>query len=451
MNLVQVREFVRKYRIPEFAYANHKLLLLISLLLIFVIDTFVISQRPLHLSDGISSTWWMIIQNVESGAGYKACDNHYIPNCDSTDQTTAMREPIPVFFFAALGKLTGNSTLAFQFSQLFLNLLICWFMYLFTSELGNSTLGLLAAFGWAIYLLAVHTLLHISSDLIAAFFVVAGVLNLTRALKQETFTAWLLFGAAFGFAVLSRSSTLLIFIVLVAGSFMYVRFSKKLRHDWYRPLLAMLMFALVAAPWVIRNQIVFGKPVIGTTLVGYNLYRYNAIAASEVPPHYVGPAEGYREVQLLVARTPELRRPVNEARVDQIFQREAWRIIRSNMEEYIELVLFRPIPLWFNIGIPDQYGEQMMLFDYLIVMQQAILLIAFILAIWKGNWYIRLMAASIVFFMLGYLAVDSQLRYMIAVAPIIISISVVGMARFFEARIRNKQAQESSGIIPRYE
>lgn len=450
MSLVQVRQFVQKYHIPKFVNTNHNLLLVISLLLVLVVDTFVISRRPLHLSDGISSTWWMIIQNVESGVGYKACDNHYIPNCDITDQTTAMREPIPVFFFAIVGKLTGNSTLAFQFSQVFFNLMICWFMYLLTSKLGNSTLGLIASFGWAVYLSAVHTLLHISSDLIAGFFVIAGVLSLTRALARKTFKAWLLFGALFGLAVLSRSSTLLIFSILMAGSFLYVVLSG-LRREWYRPALAIVMFGLVVAPWVTRNEFVFGKPVIGTTLVGYNLYRYNAIAANEAPPHYVGPGEGYREVQQLVARTAELRQPINEARVDEIFQKEAWKIIRSNWEEYVELVLFRPIPLWFNIGIPDQYGEQMALFDYLIVVQQTILLITFLIAIWKGDGYIRLLAGSILFFMLGYLAVDSQLRYMIAVMPIIISISVIGVARLIQGRIRNKLPQEYSGIIPRYE
>ncbi len=40
--------------------------------------------------------------------------------------------------------------------------------------------------------------------------------------------------------------------------------------------------------------------------------------------------------------TPELRFPVNEARVDEIYQQEAMRIIRNHLDEYIELVLFVP-------------------------------------------------------------------------------------------------------------
>jgi 4-amino-4-deoxy-L-arabinose transferase-like glycosyltransferase len=372
----------------------------------------------------------MIIQNVESGKGYKACADNYIPNCNITDQTTAMREPVPIIFFVLLGKLTQNSTLVFQFSQLVFNLLICWFVYLLAAELGNRTLGLVAAFGWAVYLHAVHTLMHINGDLMAGFFVIAGVLCLTWAIKYDRLRDWLLFGLLFGLAVLSRSSVLLVFGVLAAGSAIYLWRAGRLQQGWRQPLLAVVLFGLVLSPWVIRNEIVFGKPIFGTTLVGYNLYRYNAIASKEVPPHYVGPTEGYQEVQALVARTPELQLPVDEARVDAIYQQEALKIIRSHLEEYVELVAFRPIPLWFNIGIPDQYGEKLAIFDILIVVQQALLLLAFIIAIWKGDWYIRLLALSVLFFMFGYLAVDSQLRYMVTVMPLVIVVSVVGVDRF---------------------
>jgi 4-amino-4-deoxy-L-arabinose transferase-like glycosyltransferase len=428
---------MRLAELKEFTYKYHKILLLATLLFVIVVDAYVISQRPLHLTDGVSSTWWMIIQNVEAGKGYKACADNYIPNCQLTDQTTAMREPVPVFFFVLLGKLTQNSTLAFQFSQLVFNLLICWLVYLLAVELGNRTLGLIAAVSWAIYLHAVHTLMHINGDLMAGFFVIAGVWCLTRGIKYGKFIDWVLFGFLFGLAVLSRSSVLPVFLVLTAGSAIYLWRLERLHHEWRQPLLAVVLFGLVLSPWVIRNEIVFGKPIFGTTLVGYNLYRYNAIASTEVPPHYVGPEEGYHEVQLLVARIPELQLPVNEARVDEIYQQEALKIIRNHFEEYVELVAFRPIPLWFNIGIPDQYGEQMMFFDILIVIQQAILLILFLIAIWKGDWYVRLLAVGVLFFMFGYLAVDSQLRYMVTVMPLVIVVSVVGMDRFIRAQSQN--------------
>jgi 4-amino-4-deoxy-L-arabinose transferase-like glycosyltransferase len=405
-------------------------LLLASLLLVFAVDTFVISQRQLRLSDGISSTWWMIIQNVESGRGYKGCDVKYIPNCDLTDQTTAMREPVPVFFFALLGILTQNSTVAFQVSQLVFNLLICLFMYLLAQEFGGPTLGLVVAFGWAIYIHAVHTVMHINGDLMAGFFVLAGVLAFTRALKKSTLWRWVRFGVLFGLAVLSRSSTLVIFLILAAGSTIHLWRTGKLHDEWYKPVLAFVLFGLVLSPWVIRNEMVFGRPIWSTTLVGYNLYRYNAIVTTEVPPHYVGPTEGYGEIQVMVADTPELRLPINEARVDEILQQKALHLILAHPDEYVELVLYRVFPLWFNIGILDQYGETPKIVDNLIVVQQAILLVAFLFALWKADWTLRLLAVGVFFFMLCYLAVDAQLRYMVTIMPVIIVISAAGTYRF---------------------
>jgi predicted neutral ceramidase superfamily lipid hydrolase len=72
-----------------------------------------------------------------------------------------------------------------------------------------------------------------------------------------------------------------------------------------------------------------------------------------------------------------------------------------------------------------------MIIDDLIVLQQAILLAAFLFALWKADWYLRLLAAGALFFMLGYLAVDAQLRYMVTIMPVIIVISAAGIHRFF--------------------
>ncbi|HEV2125770.1 MAG TPA: hypothetical protein VGW38_23695, partial [Chloroflexota bacterium] len=36
----------------------------------------------------------------------------------------------------------------------------------------------------------------------------------------------------------------------------------------------MLCFALVMAPWVVRNYVTFGAPIFTTTKLGYNLYKY---------------------------------------------------------------------------------------------------------------------------------------------------------------------------------
>jgi hypothetical protein len=78
-----------------------------------------------------------------------------------------------------------------------------------------------------------------------------------------------------------------------------------------------------------------------------------------------------------------------------------------------------------------------MLLDYVVAVQQAILLFVFLIAVWQGDRYLRLLALSVPVFMFGYLAIDSQLRYMIPIMPLVISIGVVGLRRFSLSRIRN--------------
>jgi len=71
----------------------------------------------------------------------------------------------------------------------------------------------------------------------------------------------------------------------------------------------------------------------------------------------------------------------------------------------------------------------MLLLDYLVVAQQAILLLAFLFALWKGDWLLRLLASGVPVFMLSYMAVDGQLRYMAPVMPLVIVIGVLGIEK----------------------
>lgn len=423
-------------RFSELLNRRYKLFLLLCILCMILLDLVVILARPLDLTEGGSSTWWMITKNLENGNGYKACDEAYVPNCMLTDQTTAIREPLPVLIYALLGTMTNNAPPAFQLTQLAFNLLICWLVFLLTQELGGRALGVIAALAWSVFLPTLRMEAHISGDLIAGSLVAAGTLFLVRAVKHGGLGQWIGFGFMFGLAVLSRSSALLIAFALFLGTLIFLWAQKKrFEKQWMIGLIVSgLALGLTVSPWVIRNQIAFGKPILGTTLVGYNLYRHNAIVMKEVFPHYVGSDEGYREIEALVARIPELQTPINEARVDAIFRREALRVISANRGEYLELVLFRFFPLWFNVGVLEQYGQEMLVLDYFVIAQQALLLVAFLIALWKGNWFLRMLALSVPFFMLGYMAIDSQLRYMIPAMPLVISVSVIGVSSFFTRR-----------------
>jgi len=129
----------------------------------------------------------------------------------------------------------------------------------------------------------------------------------------------------------------------------------------------------------------------------------------------------------IIARRPELNTPINEAEVNNIFKDEALKLILANPKEYVLLVAYRFIPLWFNLGIVNQYGNPMTILDYLVVIQQGVLLAALLFVMWKGDYQSRLLGLGLSFFMFSYMAVGSQLRYLIPVAPVIIVLSALAI------------------------
>ena len=94
---VDIRAFIEK---------RYKLILAGLAALIVLLGTAnMILFNPLKLTTGQTPSWWKVIESVETGKGYKTCQKGYVPNCELTDQYTAIREPVPVLLFALVGRL----------------------------------------------------------------------------------------------------------------------------------------------------------------------------------------------------------------------------------------------------------------------------------------------------------------------------------------------------------
>jgi hypothetical protein len=242
--------------------------------------------------------------------------------------------------------------------------------------------------------------------------------------------------------MLSRSAALILAGMLGLGYLVHIFVRKKnsafIPKDWVRKaFISVIAFALVLSPWVIRNWLIFGEPVVGTTLTGYVLYRHNALIAKDLPPHFVGPKEAIQLVQELVARRPELMTPINEVQVNDLFMQEFKTMVKTHPFKYLMLSAYRFLPLWFNISVREGYGNKMTIWDYLTIPQQVILLTAFILGLYKPNDSIRLIGFSILIYLVAYLAVQGQIRYTIAVASGVIAIGAVGLLSNLPTRIRD--------------
>ena len=416
----------------DFLRKNTNIILLTLIVFSLGIDIGRFHEKSIDLEGGQTQIWWEIAQNIETGAGYKACHDSYIPNCANTEQITAMREPLPVLVFALIGKVSHDSVTALAFIQIFIYFVTFFGVFFLGKSIGGAETGLLSLLFWTFYLPQEKVEAVLTGDLLATAFLLLGFVLFVRVVKKNRLRDWLGFGVVMGLAVLSRSATLIVALVLVGSYILYFR-DKTLpfRDIAWKGFLSLAILGMTISPWVIRNYIVFGEPIFGTSLVGYNLYRHNAIIATDAPPHYVGSKEAYAQVQKLIGRRPELKTSLNEIQVDNIYRQEAVNLIRENPISYVRLVVYRVLPLWFNIGVAEQYGNQPSIYDYLAMFQQAFFLITLAIGLKYGKNIIYLFGLSIFVYSLSYLLVGSQLRYLLPIMPVVIIIGSFGVLRLW--------------------
>jgi hypothetical protein len=285
-----------------------------------------------------------------------------------------------------------------------------------------------AAMTWAAYLPSIQLESTLTGDLLACLFVSFGFIQFIQIIKFNKLKDWLSFGLLFGLSVISRFAILALVFGLGCGYLLYLYINNKQKRPvpekfLLRAFLATLVFSMIYSPWVIRNWLVFKQPVISSTLVGYNLYRHNAIVAKDVLPHYVGPDEASAQIQDLIIRHPEIMTPLNEAQLSTLFKDEAVKLIKSHPLQYAQLVIYRFIPLWFNIGVAEEYGMPMKLGDYAIAIQQLLLLILFIFGLRKKDWMTHPIAIGIAIYLAAFLVVEAQLRYAIPIMSGVIAVA----------------------------
>jgi hypothetical protein len=193
------------------------------------------------------------------------------------------------------------------------------------------------------------------------------------------------------------------------------------------PLIVFLIPAMLVTPWFVRNIVVFGKPVIGSTLVGYNMYRQNYMLGNDNYFRFVGPNEASQAIIALVKHNPNLLGTENEAQMDVFYRSEALKIVASHPVQYVFLSAYRFLLLWFNLGVAEAYGRAPAFTFYMIVMLQGLLLATALLGSWVTGWRSWPFWLIITVVFASYMAIISELRYLILVMPLIISLSAVGV------------------------
>lgn len=392
-----------------------------------LLSAIVMANHPPSLKYGATRSWWPLTLNLIHGQGYSLCLSQYFPFCGPSNQVTAMREPAPVFLFALAARIGQESLWSAEVVEAIIYLAIILGVYFLTREWADSRSALLAAFLWTIYLPALELIPQVSGDSLAALCTTLGILFTLRARKTTRTGDWLLAGICLGLAVLSRSATLVIALLVVAGWIIEAWRAHLRLPKIIRPVVLLSgVVILFMAPWLIRNQLALGRAVLGSSLTGYNLYRHNYMIGENHYFRYVGPKEGLQAIQDLISHHPELRGTENESQMDLLYRNEALRIIKSHPTQYILLSAFRVFPLWFDWKIPEAYGRSTNRYEYFTMIFQLFLLTLAGVGMWKDPTQTWPLWGSILMISFAYMAVNARMLYVMPVMPLVISLGAVG-------------------------
>jgi 4-amino-4-deoxy-L-arabinose transferase-like glycosyltransferase len=194
-----------------------------------------------------------------------ATDPEYVFGLARTDSPTATIEPgYPVLlalFFAVFGTASGSVFL--------LNLLAqiagAWAVFLLGERYGGRRTGLMAALFFAVHPYFVFYTASAMTESLHIALVPWVALATARALDERKggFAA----GAAAGLLFLVRSTVLVLLPVQIA----LLLFRRMFRQA----LLLLAGFAVLASPWVVRNAVEMGQPLLLPTKGSLNLWMRN--------------------------------------------------------------------------------------------------------------------------------------------------------------------------------
>lgn len=425
--------------------SHTRIVLAAILLLALVFGAYRFIQLEVYAESNTANALPPLVWNLAHGNGYVACYPRYFPFCSATNNATAAREPVPSLLFAATAFLTRESVTAAYLTGVVINLLILCGVFALCRALANERVALLASLLWALYVPALDLVREMSGDLLAALGVVWGIFFLIRAQETNAGRAWLAAGICLALGALSRSAVSVLVPVLSIGLLVAPASnpSRSLRGilERARPVLFFVgAFLLVMLPWIVRNQVTFGRPVLGSTLTGYNLYRQNYMLSSDNYLRYVYTDEADRAIRALLARHTDLQGNESEAEVDAVYREEALSVIRAHPLRYLSLSAYRAVMLWLDWRVDERMGNQLSTRQVFSMLEQLLLLSAAIvglIATWRRSW---VLGVCLIAYSLLHMAVASRMVFIVPVMPLCVVLAAIGFAQLARALSKRLRA-----------
>jgi 4-amino-4-deoxy-L-arabinose transferase-like glycosyltransferase len=281
------------------------------------------------MTRGDEADYQTIATHLADGKGFAAVE----------ETPTARRPPAYPVFLSLVYRVTGADRAAGRIAQIILGVLVVWL----TVRVASAWFGEGAA-AWAGWFAALNPFLVflsgylLSENLYLVFLLGAlAVAPTATILARASMVRAAVAGVLLGLATLTRPSGLPMLEWILLATLLFA--SAPWRGRLARLAVAGAIFALVLAPWLVRNARVTGAPVL-TTHGGITFYQGNNEKVATTPQWHGGAAPlealpGYDRLS-----------PMTELERD----REAWKLgktyLRSHPGQAFHLIAWKLVRCW---------------------------------------------------------------------------------------------------------
>ncbi len=390
----------------------------------------IICWKPESLAED-RDLYWGIAKHLAAGEGFVHPD---------LGHPTAYRPPLYPLLLAVI-VLVGGGSKMLAVVQIGLSVATAWLTWRLARKFGGKSEALLAAAFVAFNPLLIQSTALAMTETLCAFLLMGLLLSLGAS---TTKSGWLV-GALVGLTALCRP-TVWAFVVLasVVSVARWLRrrstatgwqFSEVFHQCW--PVV--VACGLMVAPWVIRNKIVFGQPIVTTTHGGYTLLlgNNNQVYRAEVAQPTSTPWDS-REFQqqtelvleeLHVDRSDEIGR-------DRVLSAAARVWIRQHPREFVQSCWLRVRRFWNIFPGGADAGSLPKIAQWGVAVFFAIELLAAAIGLWRLRrdewavwWPLVLLVLS---FALVHVVYWSNLRMRAPVEPVLALLAARGLQRDHE-------------------
>jgi 4-amino-4-deoxy-L-arabinose transferase-like glycosyltransferase len=336
----------------------------------------------------------------------------------STGPTALLAPGYPVviaFLFRIFGSSSFAAAIAIMSMQILFSVITVLVMIRVAQELFGVRTANLAGSFWAISLPLIWMPTIFWETCLSALLLVGLIALALRCKRKPCWLLWILMGAYCGISTLVNPALLLALLAILGWTAWQTRMTSR-----YSPVLALLIFAVVFAPWPIRNARVLHAFIPLRSTVGFELWMGNRVGAT-----------GFlEESQFPIFNKYEFDSYVAKGEVTYMRDKSdlAKAYIYAHPREFLRLSSVRFIRFWIGSGSKDG--------SWIFVMHA---LLTTLLG-WMGIWSLvrkrrfslaALFILPLLLFPLPYYITHAEFRYRLIIDPLLTILAAYTTTEWF--------------------